>query len=156
VGSYLFSTQIRNSSMVYRWATGWIIRGFESRQGLEICLFTIVSRPALGTILPPIQWIPVAHSLGVKQPGREPDHTPPTSAEVKNVWSYISAPPWPPWRGAQLKKGTETTLHLPLKSKWLSRKRGGFGKFLNRASNEHRLLKHPLVSVKCVKIRSSL
>jgi hypothetical protein len=29
-------------------------------------------------------------SLGVKRPGREADHSPPTSAEVKNVWSYTS------------------------------------------------------------------
>jgi hypothetical protein len=27
---------------------------------------------------------------GVKRPGREADHSPPSSAEVKNVWSYIS------------------------------------------------------------------
>jgi hypothetical protein len=31
-------------------------------------------------------------SLGVKQPGREADHSPPFSAEVKNAWSYTSTP----------------------------------------------------------------
>jgi len=31
---------------------------------------------------------PGALSLGVKRPGREADHSPPYSAEVKNVWSY--------------------------------------------------------------------
>jgi len=31
--------------------------------------------------------------LGVKELGREADHWPPSSAEVKNSWSYISAPP---------------------------------------------------------------
>jgi hypothetical protein len=25
---------------------------------------------------------------GIKQPGREADHSPPSSAEVKNAWSY--------------------------------------------------------------------
>jgi hypothetical protein len=31
--------------------------------------------------------------LGVKRPGREADHSPPSSAEVKNGWSYTSTPP---------------------------------------------------------------
>jgi hypothetical protein len=30
--------------------------------------------------------------LGVKRPGREADHSPPSSAEV-NEWSYTSTPP---------------------------------------------------------------
>jgi hypothetical protein len=33
------------------------------------------------------------HSLGVKRPGREADHSPPSSAEVKNAWSCTSIPP---------------------------------------------------------------
>jgi hypothetical protein len=31
--------------------------------------------------------------LGVKRPGREADHSPPSSADVKNAWSYTSIPP---------------------------------------------------------------
>jgi hypothetical protein len=31
-----------------------------------------------------------ALSLRVKRPGREADHSPPSSAEVKNAWSYTS------------------------------------------------------------------
>jgi hypothetical protein len=31
----------------------------------------------------PIQWVPGAFSLQVKRPGREADHSPPSSAEVK-------------------------------------------------------------------------
>jgi hypothetical protein len=30
---------------------------------------------------------------GVKRPGREADHSLPSSAEVKNAWSYTSTPP---------------------------------------------------------------
>jgi hypothetical protein len=30
--------------------------------------------------------------LGVKRPGREADHSPPSSVEVKNAWRYISTP----------------------------------------------------------------
>jgi hypothetical protein len=33
-----------------------------------------------------------ALSLGVKRPGRKADHSPPSSAEVKNAWSYTSTP----------------------------------------------------------------
>jgi hypothetical protein len=30
----------------------------------------------------------------VTRPEREPDHSPPTSAEVKNAWSYTATPPY--------------------------------------------------------------
>jgi len=30
--------------------------------------------------------------LGVKRPGRDVDHSPPSSAELKNIWSYTSIP----------------------------------------------------------------
>jgi hypothetical protein len=48
-----------------------------------IKLVTTASRTALGPTQPPIQWVPGAVSLGVKRPGREADHSPPSSAEVK-------------------------------------------------------------------------
>jgi len=38
---------------------------------------------ALGPKQPPIQWVPGILSLKVKLPGREAEHSPPTSAEVK-------------------------------------------------------------------------
>jgi hypothetical protein len=53
-------------------------------------IFTTASRMALGPTQPPIQWVHGVLSLGVKRPGREADHSPPSSAEVKNAWSYIS------------------------------------------------------------------
>jgi hypothetical protein len=31
---------------------------------------------------------------GVKRPGREADHSPPNSAEVKKTWVYTSTPPY--------------------------------------------------------------
>jgi hypothetical protein len=31
--------------------------------------------------------------MGVKRPGREADHSPPSSAEVKNAWHYTSTTP---------------------------------------------------------------
>jgi hypothetical protein len=73
---------------------GWTIGvlGFDSRRVLGIFLFTTVSRTALEPTQPRIQWVPGALSLGVKRPGCEADHSPPSSAEVKNAWSYTSTP----------------------------------------------------------------
>jgi hypothetical protein len=51
--------------------------------GGEFFLFTTASRTALGPTQPPIQWVSGALSLGVKRPGREADHSPPSSIEVK-------------------------------------------------------------------------
>jgi hypothetical protein len=48
---------------------------FDSRRGLGIFLFIANSGSALGPTQLPIQWI--------KRPGREADHSPPSSAEVK-------------------------------------------------------------------------
>jgi len=36
--------------------------------------------------------VPAVLSLGVKWPVREADHSPPSSAEVNNAWSYTSTP----------------------------------------------------------------
>jgi hypothetical protein len=60
--------------------------------GAENFLFTTASRTTLGPTQPPTQWVPGTLSLGVKRPGREADHSPPTSSEVKNAWSYTSTP----------------------------------------------------------------
>jgi hypothetical protein len=80
-----FSLRAVIAQSVQRWATGWTIGvlEFDSRRGLGIFLFTTASRTALGPTQPPIQWVPGALSLGVKWPGREADHSPPSSAEVK-------------------------------------------------------------------------
>jgi hypothetical protein len=71
----------------YRLRYGLDDRGFESRQGLGTA-----SRPTLEPTQLLIQWVPGALSLGVKRAGREADHLPPSSAEVKNAWIYTSTP----------------------------------------------------------------
>jgi hypothetical protein len=63
------------------WTIG--VLEFDSQWGLGIFLFTTTSRMALGPTQPPIQWVPGALSLGVKQLGIEADHSPLSSAEVK-------------------------------------------------------------------------
>jgi hypothetical protein len=52
------------------------------------------SRPALGPTQPPIQGVSGALSLEVQRPGREADHSLPTTVEVKKTWVYTSTPPY--------------------------------------------------------------
>jgi hypothetical protein len=58
--------------------------GFDFRQRQQIFLFSTASRPVLGTTHSPLQWVLGFLSPGVKRPGREIVHSPPSSAEVKN------------------------------------------------------------------------
>jgi hypothetical protein len=45
------------------------------------------STPALGPTQPTFHWVP-----GAERQGRELNHSLPSSAEVKNEWSYTSTP----------------------------------------------------------------
>jgi hypothetical protein len=67
--------------------------GLDSLPGQECLLIATASRPVLGPTQPYIQWVPGTLSPGVKRPGREDDHLPPSSAEVKNTCSYTSTCP---------------------------------------------------------------
>jgi hypothetical protein len=89
-----YTTELSRLLFIFNYIMGWTIGvlGFDSRRGLEIFLFTTASRTALGPTQPPIQWVSGALSLGVKRSGHEADHSPPSSAEVKNSWSYTSTP----------------------------------------------------------------
>jgi hypothetical protein len=60
--------------------------------GVKNFLFSRSSRPALRSPQSPIQWVPGSLSPGVKRKGREVDHSPPSSAEVKKMWIYTSTP----------------------------------------------------------------
>jgi hypothetical protein len=61
-------------------------------QRVGIFLFTTMSIPPLGPTQPPVQWVRGALSSGVKRQERETDHLPPSSAGVKNAWSYTFTP----------------------------------------------------------------
>jgi hypothetical protein len=64
---------------------GWL--GFNSFQGLGIFLSLCPDQLwGLPNLLSNGYW-------GLKQPGCEADHLPPSSADVKNVWCYTSTPP---------------------------------------------------------------
>jgi hypothetical protein len=88
------------------WTIG--IRGFDSRWELGIFFFSSASRPALEPSQPPIQWVP-----GVNRPRREGDHSPASTAEVKNAWRYTSTPHSSPWHGAWLSTETFISHLLP-------------------------------------------
>jgi hypothetical protein len=84
-------------------ARGWKIEGseFESRWGQEFSILQIVQN---GSEVHPTSY-PMSTgggsvSPGVKRPGREVDHSPQTSAEVKKMWIYTSTPHTPSWRSA--------------------------------------------------------
>jgi hypothetical protein len=83
--------RIRRSSVGI--ATAWMV-GVRFPAGIRDFFFT-ACRPALGPTQPPIQWVP-----GVKRPGREADHSPPSSAEVKNGGAMPPLPYTSSWRGA--------------------------------------------------------
>jgi hypothetical protein len=73
---------------VQQQAEGWMAEGSSLNPSRDkISLLSTLSRPVLGPTQPPIQWV-----LEVKRPGREADHSPPFSAEVKNTWIYTSTP----------------------------------------------------------------
>jgi hypothetical protein len=60
--------------------------GLYSRQGQGILLFsTAVFRQSLGPNKPSKQWVMWALFPGIKRPGREADHSPPSSPEVKKA-----------------------------------------------------------------------
>jgi hypothetical protein len=52
----------------------------DSRQRQQVFLYSRASKPALG----PIEWFMRVLSPVEKRPGREDDHSPPSSAEVDN------------------------------------------------------------------------
>jgi hypothetical protein len=70
---------------------GWMIGVLDPSRGWEF-FSSPESRLALGPTQPPIHWVSGALSLRIKWTGSEAYHSPPSSAKIKNVWSYISTP----------------------------------------------------------------
>jgi hypothetical protein len=67
---------------------------FDSQEGKKgiYFLFATTSRPVLGPTQPPTKWVLGDLSHWIKRPRREGDHSSPSSAELKNEWSYTSTP----------------------------------------------------------------
>jgi hypothetical protein len=89
------SSEGRHSSVGIATGYGLDCPGIESRWGRE---FPHLSRPAVGSTQPPIQWVPCL-SRGLRRPWRGVDHPPPSTADVKErVELYLystSGPSWP-------------------------------------------------------------
>jgi hypothetical protein len=83
-------------------ATGYVLddRGVGVQVPAGSRIFSTSSRPVLGPTQPPIQWVLGPLYPGVMRPGRQADHSPPTSAEVKKCGSIHPLPPTPSWRSA--------------------------------------------------------
>jgi hypothetical protein len=60
----------------------------------KIFLFSTSSRPIPGPRTPSYPKGNGGSFPGVKWPGREADHSPPTNAAVKNTWIHTSTPPY--------------------------------------------------------------
>jgi hypothetical protein len=73
----------------------------------------MLSLPVLRPTQTPIQWVPGAPSPGVKRPRCEADHSPATSAEVKNTWVYTSTLPYAFLAFHWLSTGTSLFTHTP-------------------------------------------
>jgi hypothetical protein len=78
------------------WLRAGRLRGRSSSPGrVKNFLFLTSSAPPMGPTQSPIQWVTGGSSPGVKRPGREADHSPPTSVDVKKMWIYTSTPHTP-------------------------------------------------------------
>jgi hypothetical protein len=82
-------------------AKGWTA-GVQFPIGARNFFYSTASRPALGPTQTSIQWVPGILSSALKLPGREKDHSPPFSAEVKNGGAIHPLSHMFSWRGASL------------------------------------------------------
>jgi hypothetical protein len=84
----LFTHPLSSVFLVYVWSVDCVSFSHNTNEREDISgervPISTASRPALVPTQPSVQWVPGALSLGVKQLGREADHSSPSSAEVKN------------------------------------------------------------------------
>jgi hypothetical protein len=59
----------------------------------KVQFLTTMSRLVVGPTHLPLQWILGVLFPELKQLGHKTDHSPPSTAKVKNAWSYISTHP---------------------------------------------------------------
>jgi hypothetical protein len=80
---------------------------------VQFLIFT-ASRPVLGSTQPPIQWVPGVLSPRVKQQGHEADHSPLSSAEVRNGGAIPPLTCMSSWRSAYLLRHRDNFTFLPV------------------------------------------
>jgi hypothetical protein len=74
------------------------VHGRGSIPGRDKILYSTASKSNLGPIQSPVQWVMEALSPGLMWPGYEADHSPPSSAEVKNIGAIPPLPHTSSWR----------------------------------------------------------
>jgi hypothetical protein len=91
----VYQTISSNFITWHSWLRAGRPRGRGSSPGrVKNFFFSTSARLALGPTQPPIQWVLGSLSPGVKRQGREADHSPPASAEVKKMWIYTFTLPY--------------------------------------------------------------
>jgi hypothetical protein len=87
-------------------ATGYGLDGREAgvRFSVGDRFFSSPRRPDRFWGPPRLHWVPETLSPGIKRPGSEADHSPPTTVEVMNTWIYTSTPHTSSWCTACLVK----------------------------------------------------
>jgi hypothetical protein len=85
--------------------------GLDGPGGEANFLLSIASRPVLGPTQTTIHWVLGAIYPGIKWPGPEADHSPPSSVEVKNGGAIPPLPHMSSWRG----KGKSYPRNRPLR-----------------------------------------
>jgi hypothetical protein len=94
-GSLHHAEELGYLSRYSDWLRAGQQRGRSSSPGkVKNFLFSTSSRPVLWPTQPPVQSVSGSCSPEIKRPGREADHSPPTSTEVKNTWIYTSTFPY--------------------------------------------------------------
>jgi hypothetical protein len=82
-------------------ATGYGVDGWGSIPGRgKLFQISISSIASLKPTQSPIQWVSGALSPEVKRPGSKSDHSPPSSAEVKNGGAILRLPHMSSWNSA--------------------------------------------------------
>jgi hypothetical protein len=95
--SYLHTERFRSRDSAVGIATGYGLddRGVGVQVPVGVRIFSSSLRP--GRLWGPSSLLSNVYREtlypGVKRPGREDDHSPPTSTEVKKMWIYTSTPP---------------------------------------------------------------
>ena len=94
--TFVFSLDLFPFSLLLSWiSSAGIVSPCAGRFTAGVQDFSLLQKSgfALGRTQPPIQLVKWVLSLTVRRPGREADHSLPSSAKVTNEWSYTSAPP---------------------------------------------------------------